>query len=126
MISQDFIAKIKARLLEDKSRLERELADFGAKKDAKNPGQFDAVYPESQSSSDDDNAAEVSEYADELSNIGALEGELRDTNKALESIEKGTYGICKYCHKEIDIKRLEARPTSSACIDCKKTLTQEL
>ncbi|MSR85686.1 hypothetical protein EXS71_04630 [Candidatus Uhrbacteria bacterium] len=69
---------------------------------------------------------EVSEYADGLSIGSKLEAELRDTVKALAAIEKGTYGVCKYCGKEIDIKRLEARPTSSACIACKKTLTQEM
>jgi RNA polymerase-binding transcription factor DksA len=68
---------------------------------------------------------EVSEYSDELSLDARLEKELRDVQKALESIEKGTYGICKYCKKDIQEKRLEARPASSSCISCKKVLTQE-
>lgn len=88
-------------------------------------GHFDAAYPESGGNSDDDNAMEVSEYSDELSLDARLEKELRDVQKALESIEKGTYGICKYCKKDIQEKRLEARPASSSCISCKKVLTQE-
>jgi DnaK suppressor protein len=55
-----------------------------------------------------------------------LEDELNDTIKALKAIESGKYGICKYCGKPIDEKRLIARPTSSSCIECKKTLTQEI
>ena len=35
-------------------------------------------------------------------------------------------GICKYCDQPIDEKRLRARPTSGACISCKKTLTDEV
>ena len=111
--------------MDEKTRLERELEEF-AKKDPKNAGAFDVAFPESGGNSDDDNAMEVSSYADELSLSTKLEGELRDVVKALDAVAKGTYGICKYCNKEIDEKRLEARPTSSACINCKKTLTQEL
>lgn len=115
-------AHFQERLLEERARLEQELADLGSK----NPNAPDAVYPESGGTSDDDNAAEITEYVDELTVEARLEAELRDVKKALGSIEKGVYGICKYCNKEIDIKRLDARPASSSCIDCKKLLTQEM
>jgi RNA polymerase-binding transcription factor DksA len=124
-MTSEFIAEMKKRLEEEKIRLERDLSDIGRKDPAK-PGHFDTNYPESQSNSDDDNAMEIAEFSDDLSLEAKLEAELRDTTKALESIEKGKYGICKYCGKEIDQKRLEARPTSSSCISCKKALTQEL
>lgn len=55
----------------------------------------------------------------------ALEKELRDVYKALERVEEGLYGICKYCDALIEEDRLRARPTSSSCITCKKTLTDE-
>ncbi len=55
----------------------------------------------------------------------ALEKELRDVYKALERVEEGLYGICKYCDAIIEEDRLRARPTSSSCISCKKTLTDE-
>lgn len=115
----------KQRLLDEKTRLEQELSDFGTK-DPNNPGHFEPNYPESGSNSVDDNAAEISEYADELSIEARLESELRDVQKALALVDKGEYGVCKYCKKDIDIKRLEARPASSSCIECKKLLTQEL
>ncbi len=113
------------RLSEEKTRLEQELNDLGDK-DPNRPNHFEAKYPESGGNSIDDNAAEVSEYADELSIEAKLETELRDVEKALASVAKGTYGVCKYCGKDIDVKRLEARPASSSCIDCKKLLTQEM
>lgn len=38
---------------------------------------------------------------------------------ALESMEDGTYGICELCGEEISFKRLEARPVTNKCIQCK-------
>ena len=38
---------------------------------------------------------------------------------ALECMEEGTYGICELCDEEISFKRLEARPVTTKCIQCK-------
>ena len=35
------------------------------------------------------------------------------------TIDLGEYGYCEICGVEIGIKRLEARPTATLCIDCK-------
>jgi len=40
--------------------------------------------------------------------------------EALERIEQGTFGICEECGEEISEKRLNARPVTTLCIDCKK------
>ena len=40
-------------------------------------------------------------------------------SKALLRIENGTFGICDKCEEEIAFKRLEARPVTTLCIDCK-------
>ncbi len=45
---------------------------------------------------------------------------LRQVEEAIERIEDGTYGICELCGEEISDKRLEARPVTTCCIDCKK------
>ena len=42
-----------------------------------------------------------------------------DNHKALRRIENGEYGYCDSCGVEISLKRLEARPTATLCIDCK-------
>ncbi|MBU1032453.1 MAG: hypothetical protein ABII13_02845 [Patescibacteria group bacterium] len=124
-LTPEQITHFKDRLLADKAQLEQELEDFGSK-DPTRPGRYIADYPESGSNSSDDNAAEVADYSDEISIEARLDKEVKDTNKALESIEKETYGTCKYCNNDIDLKRLEARPASSSCIKCKKVLTQEM
>jgi len=104
--------------------LERDLADMGYSINER--GEETLVYPESGGNSSDDNAQEVTTLADEMSIVEKMKGQLRDTRKALDAIAKGKYGICKYCKKEISEKRIDARPTSSSCVECKKTLTQEL
>ena len=118
------LEEIKTQLMEAKTRLEQDLKDMGFHPDSSNPKTPD--FPESGGNSDDDNASEVTTLADEISLGEKLEDELNDTIKALKAIESGKYGICKYCGKPIDEKRLIARPTSSSCIECKKTLTQEI
>jgi DnaK suppressor protein len=43
---------------------------------------------------------------------------LERINAALQRIERGVYGICMRCRKEIDPKRLDAEPAAMTCIDC--------
>ncbi|MBI5635237.1 MAG: TraR/DksA C4-type zinc finger protein [Nitrospirae bacterium] len=40
-------------------------------------------------------------------------------DEALERIDSSTFGICDDCGLEIDVKRLEARPVTTMCIECK-------
>lgn len=119
-----FVAKMKDSLEQEKTRLESELNKF-TKKNPHVDGDFDATYPEYGDKSDE-NAQEISQYLTNKPLEMQLEKALRDVNKALTNLEKGTYGICKYCDNPIEEKRLEARPTSSSCVSCKKTLTQEV
>ncbi|MCC6502611.1 MAG: RNA polymerase-binding protein DksA [Deltaproteobacteria bacterium] len=41
-------------------------------------------------------------------------------NEALERIDDGSYGVCELCGEDISEKRLEARPVTTCCIECKK------
>lgn len=123
-IDPAFAAKMKEKLIQEKKRLETELNKF-TKKNPNIDGDFEATYPEYGDKSDE-NAQEISQYLTNKPLEIQLEKTLRDVNKALINIEKGSYGICKYCDNPIEEKRLEARPTSSSCVSCKKTLTQEV
>lgn len=40
--------------------------------------------------------------------------------EALQRIEDGTFGICEACGDDIGIERLNARPVTTLCIDCKR------
>jgi DnaK suppressor protein len=49
---------------------------------------------------------------------------LKKIEEAIERINQGVFGICDKCGEEINIKRLEARPVTTMCIEC-KTLQEE-
>ena len=44
---------------------------------------------------------------------------LSKIEEAIGRIDEGEYGICDGCGEDIGIKRLEARPVTTYCIDCK-------
>lgn len=121
-LTQEQIASFKEILLKEKARLAEELKSLGHK-DKK--GKFEVTYPESGGNSEDDNAVEVTDLVDNEAVSDRLGADLRDVEKALKAIEAGTYGVCKYTGKDIDIRRLQARPTSLTSIEAKKALTQE-
>lgn len=44
---------------------------------------------------------------------------IKKIDEIIGKIESGDYGYCESCGIEIGLKRLEARPTATLCIDCK-------
>lgn len=48
---------------------------------------------------------------------------LKKIKEALGRLKEGNYGFCDECGAEIGIRRLEARPTATQCIEC-KTITE--
>lgn len=44
---------------------------------------------------------------------------LKKIEKSIDSLGSQDYGFCEDCDAEIGIRRLEARPTATKCIDCK-------
>jgi RNA polymerase-binding protein DksA len=121
-LSKEFIEKMQSILIADKERLEKELAklDGGEGEEGE-----DTRFPD-YGNSEEDNALEVADYETNISIESDMKKSLRDVDSALDRIDSGEYGICKYCKKPIEEKRLVARPTSSACISCKKTIVQEV
>ncbi|NQV90453.1 TraR/DksA C4-type zinc finger protein [Candidatus Uhrbacteria bacterium] len=124
-MGSDFVEKMKTHLEAEKIRLETELSRFAHRNTKPGEPEFQSEFP-NIGDKEDENASEVAQFSDNLSLEDELEKALRDVESALKVIEKGEYGICKYCHQKIDERRLVARPTSSSCIQCKKTLTQEV
>ncbi len=112
---------METRLQTEKTRLEEELSRLSHRQ-ASSHGPADDHAGESE----DESAAEVAAFSDSLSVETELSRALRDVEKALEAIKKGTYGVCTYCKQDIDERRMRARPTSGSCIECKKTFTQEV
>jgi len=44
---------------------------------------------------------------------------IRKIQSALERLDTGEFGICESCGEDIAFRRLEARPVTTKCIDCK-------
>ena len=66
-----------------------------------------------------DAAAVTAERTEVLGLVESLKGQLDDVDRALAHIEAGTYGTCDSCGKQIGADRMEFRPASVLCVDCK-------
>ncbi len=66
-----------------------------------------------------DRATQEEEFSLELRTRDRESKLVRKINQTLASIDSDEYGYCESCGIEIGIKRLEARPTATLCIDCK-------
>lgn len=66
-----------------------------------------------------DRASQESDIALELRNRDRERKLIKKIDEALDRINSGEYGYCDSCGVEIGLKRLEARPTATLCIDCK-------
>ncbi|WP_305908162.1 RNA polymerase-binding protein DksA [Methylomarinum roseum] len=66
-----------------------------------------------------DRATQESEFSLELRTRDRERKLIKKIDESLKDIESGDYGYCETCGIEIGIRRLEARPTATLCIDCK-------
>jgi len=66
-----------------------------------------------------DRATQEEEFALELRTRDRERKLIRKIDETLERIRKDDYGFCDQCGVEIGLRRLEARPTATLCVDCK-------
>ncbi|WP_432471080.1 RNA polymerase-binding protein DksA [Amphritea sp. HPY] len=66
-----------------------------------------------------DRASQEEEFSLELRTRDRERKLINKISKAMDSIDEDDYGYCDACGVEIGVRRLEARPTASLCIDCK-------
>lgn len=70
-----------------------------------------------------DRATQEEEFALALRTRDRERKLIRKIDKSIAEIDSGDYGFCETCGVEIGVRRLEARPTATQCIDC-KTLSE--
>ena len=102
-----------AALQEDREKLVRQLAELGATESGELTGDVD--YGDGFA----DAAAATAERSEVLGIVENLTKLLADVDQALAKVADGSYGRCKACGKEIGAARMEFRPTSRYCVDCK-------
>ena len=73
-----------------------------------------AIFPDPN-----DRATQESEFSLELRTRDRERKLIRKIDEATKKIDNNDYGWCDACGVEIGIRRLEARPTATLCIDCK-------
>lgn len=66
-----------------------------------------------------DAASVTAERTEVLGLVESLKAQLENIDSALAHIEAGTYGTCDRCGRKINEARLEFRPESILCVECK-------
>jgi DnaK suppressor protein len=66
-----------------------------------------------------DRATQESEFSMELRARDRERKLIKKIDESIRNLDNKDFGFCEACGVEIGIKRLEARPTATLCIDCK-------
>jgi DnaK suppressor protein len=66
-----------------------------------------------------DRATQEEEFTIELRTRERERHLIRKIESSLRAMDSGDYGYCESCGIEIGLRRLQARPTATKCIDCK-------
>lgn len=105
--------KIRALLAEEREKLVHQLLELGATESGDLTGDVD--YGDGFA----DAAAATSERTEALVLVETLKQTLDDVDSALHRLDEGKYGVCESCGKDIGATRMEARPMSTKCVECK-------
>src|SRR5690242_3329558 len=110
--------RFREALLDERKRVEHALATLRDQ----HPGTLDEEVEETAASDNHMAETATATLGREIDyTLGENSGQvLADIDSALQRIDDGTYGTCVNCSQEIPIQRLEAHPTASLCIDCKR------
>ncbi len=66
-----------------------------------------------------DRASQEEEFSIELRTRDRERKLLKKIGQSIQAISDDDYGFCESCGIDIGLRRLEARPTATLCIDCK-------
>lgn len=100
-------------LTQEREKLVRQLDELGATEtgDLRPDLEFEDGFA--------DAGAATAERTEVLGLVESLKGQLSSVDQALIKVGNGTYGSCDQCGLPIPPARLDARPASVLCIDCK-------
>ena len=105
MPGQTALDTLRAQLEQERASLRQQLTDLGA----------------GDTLSFDENFADSGQVAAEQGEnrmlVASLSDQLRDVERALAKFDRGDYGKCETCGREISDARLEAMPAARHCID---------
>ncbi|MBI3774523.1 MAG: RNA polymerase-binding protein DksA [Gammaproteobacteria bacterium] len=67
-----------------------------------------------------DRASQESDFTMELRARDRERKLIKKIEEGMQRLDDGDFGFCESCGVEIGVRRLEARPTATLCIDCKE------
>ena len=67
-----------------------------------------------------DRASQESDFTMELRARDRERKLIKKIEEGMQRLDDGEFGFCESCGVEIGVRRLEARPTATLCIDCKE------
>lgn len=113
MSTQIDLDAARALLEEERDKLVRQLEELGASEtgDLRSDLEFGDGFA--------DAGAATAERTEVLGLVDSLKGQLDAVDVALRRVDDETYGTCEICGKAIPPARLQARPASVRCVDCK-------
>jgi DnaK suppressor protein len=122
--------EFRQRLLAERARLRAEVQE-DVSNDVATPGMASSDHAQWEASGGSsnhlaDDATELFLQEEEIAIDNSLRGMITEIDNALERIANGTYGKCERCGKPIPLKRLEARPFSTLCLEDKAKEEQEI
>ncbi len=103
---EQIIVRERRKLLEERARLTGELEHL--REALKTEVDVDA----------DEGDPDLIEREKNVALVSQLERKREDVEAALRLIEKGKYGSCERCGKEIPTERLDVRPDATLCVQC--------
>ncbi len=105
----------RARLEEEKTKLEGELATVG-RRNPSNPADWEPIATETGQEADETDAADLMEnFGENVAILTDLENRYNDVLAALARMDQGTYGTCSVGGEAIEEARLAADPAAATC-----------
>ena len=112
-LTEDQLEELRGALNAERDSLDEELSSYGKSVNGDWQGNSSTKGGEADPTDAADN---IEELATNVPLVEELEQRHKEINKALERMDKGTYGSCEVCNAEIPLDRLEATPAAATCI----------
>jgi len=106
---------------------EKQLCDWRDELESAQADSMEAMHKEEQTAFPDptDQASMETDRNFDLRIKGRERRLIRKIEKTISRLQDGDFGICEGCGGDIGLKRLQARPVTTLCIDCKIEQEQE-
>ncbi len=113
MLSAERMERLRQALLTERSRLRKDLDNLQPNQSSLDTNSGVGNHPA-------EDASLTYEQETQLSLRRNDEATLHEVDRALQRMERGTYGVCERCSREIDFARLKAKPHARLCMDCQR------